>query len=183
VCRSFRLPWASRCCWEVRKPGFTSDRFNFFFQQQLSANIILPTIDFEARRHRMGPKKYISFKKPSHAAEAAQPRTDKRLGGASATFRCRPFLASSAGESRLRDQVMGCTFFWFVFFMQVKKMNMKKKRSITRSILFRRNRKSVLILPIGRYAGMIRSAVSKRRPPGFLFFLLNGQGPGFLQIQ
>jgi len=23
----------------------------------------------------------------------------------------------------MRDQVTGCTFFWFVFFMQVKKMN------------------------------------------------------------
>jgi hypothetical protein len=27
-------------------------------------------------------------------------------------------------------QVIGCTFFWFVFFMQVKKMNISKKDGI-----------------------------------------------------
>jgi len=32
-------------------------------------------------------------------------------------------FVSSTGELRLRDQVNGCPFFWFVFFGHAKKMN------------------------------------------------------------
>ncbi|MDX1776115.1 MAG: hypothetical protein R3297_06010, partial [Desulfobulbales bacterium] len=33
---------------------------------------------------------------------------------------------AAQGSLLFADQVIGCTFFWFVFFMQVKKMNVYK---------------------------------------------------------
>jgi hypothetical protein len=35
-------------------------------------------------------------------------------------------LRAAQGIPLKAEQVIGCTFFWFVFFMQVKKMNVKK---------------------------------------------------------
>jgi hypothetical protein len=63
---------------------------------------------------------------------AAQQRTDKRLGGALATFRCRPFFVSSAGQPAAAGQVNGCPFgsFW------ASKMNIKFSCENVNSTLF-----------------------------------------------
>ena len=55
---------------------------------------------FDALRHRTGLIPEVKFFAVSRSL-AAQQRAEQRLGGASigATFRCRPFFVSSAGES------------------------------------------------------------------------------------
>jgi len=56
-------------------------------------------------------------------SRAAQHRTEKRFGGAIATFRSVRSVRAAKGNSPQADQVNGCLFFWFVFFGQAKKMN------------------------------------------------------------
>ena len=80
----------------------------------------------DALRHRTGlqTKKYVFL--PSHAAEQ---RSQERISD-SAERKRYPDVARSwraaQGSPTQSDQVIGCTFFWFVFFMQVKKMNVKR---------------------------------------------------------
>jgi hypothetical protein len=52
---------------------------------------------------------------------AAQQKADKRLGGASATFRCRPFFVSSAGQFRIAEPSERAAFSLVRFFGQAKK--------------------------------------------------------------
>jgi len=74
------------------------------------------------------PENFIFL--PFHAAEqhskerisdsAEYPREGVRLSDVARS------LQAAQGSPVMRDQVIGCTFFWFVFFMQVKKMNIIK---------------------------------------------------------
>jgi hypothetical protein len=56
-------------------------------------------------------------------SRAAELKAEKRLGGAIATFRGFCFLRAAQGSPPKAGQVIGCFFFWFVFFGQAKKMN------------------------------------------------------------
>jgi hypothetical protein len=67
-----------------------------------------------------------------HAAEQRS-KGRKNDSAERSDFPKRPFFMSSTpqgginyGTSRLRDQVNGCLFFWFVFFGQTKKMNLQE---------------------------------------------------------
>jgi hypothetical protein len=64
---------------------------------------------------------YCHFTQPSCAAK-------KQINGSAehpwdATFRDVCFLQAAQGNPLKADQVIGCLFFWFVFFGQAKKMN------------------------------------------------------------
>ena len=83
----------------------------------------------DAQRHRTGLTTNILIRKKFFTvsrSRAAQQRTDQRLGGAPDRVRLSDVarsLRAAQGSPTQSDQVTGCTFFWFVFFGQAKKMN------------------------------------------------------------
>jgi hypothetical protein len=76
----------------------------------------------------MGPKANTNAGLYCHFA---QPSSEKIIGiarGLSESafadeFRSARLFQTALGSSLKTDQVNGCSFFWFVFFRQVKKMN------------------------------------------------------------
>jgi len=91
------------------------------------------------------------FFKAISRCRAAQQRMDKRLGGATVTFRCRPFFESSAGQSRiLRDQVNGCTFFGS-FLYASKEMNVKNTKNFSGLFV-------IILINVLLFAGSVKGA-------------------------